>query len=67
MPDNKLINIILGGAESWNSWYSANPSETIDLEGAILRGLNLKGICLEWANLKNAVLDRADLNNASLA
>lgn len=68
------VQLLTSGAEQWNLWRQAHPTEKIDLSGAEfmnawLPSVDLKGADLSHSNfhgahLSGARLDRADLNNA---
>ena len=71
MADPDHLSIIEQGVEAWNTWRSANPDispnlQGADLSGAALTEANLRGTDLSEACLRGAELVRTDLRNAEL-
>lgn len=77
MADQKQVEILHQGIETWNQWRLRDPGTEIDLSESDLRGsylikihlirANLKGADLRGADLKQADLIRADLFEANLS
>src|SRR6185369_4347330 len=66
MPSDKHLDILLTGAEAWNSWRKRNPKVKPDLTEADLSGVDLSGADLKFSNLSEADLSEADLSGANL-
>ena len=71
MANEQQVALLKQGVTAWNEWRRQNPTVTIDLRGADLRGVsfpagNLQNGHLEGANLSQAGLHRADLSHAHL-
>ena len=72
MADDKQIEILMKGVETWNKWRHDNPGISIDLRGAPLGGAdlhqaNLAGECdLTHAFLHDANLRGVHLSGATL-
>lgn len=76
MANLEHFRILKQGAQQWNLWRQANPTETPDLSEADLRGIDLREINFESAiltsiegygiDLYKANLQRADLQGAFL-
>jgi len=71
MANEKHLNILKQGVETWNRWREENPGmrpylRKADLFRAYLGGADLSGVDLSGADLREANLDGADLNGARL-
>ncbi len=66
MADQKQLEIIKQGVDSWNAWHLKNRDIPIDLVCADLSETNLRGIILEQADLRGAFLLKANLSGANL-
>ncbi len=66
MADQKLLDIIRQGKDTWNAWRSGNPKIAPDFRGADLAGLDLTDFDLHGANLRNASLEQVSLGGANL-
>ena len=64
--ESDLVNILLRGADAWNSWRIRNRGFAIDLSGADLGEADLRGAGLSGADLRWSYLGRADLSGADL-
>jgi uncharacterized protein YjbI with pentapeptide repeats len=65
MADQKLLDIIRQGKNTWNAWRSGNPESAPDFREANLAGLDLTEFDLHDADLRNASLRRACLKQAN--
>jgi uncharacterized protein YjbI with pentapeptide repeats len=66
MADQKLLDLIRQGKDTWNAWRSGNPEIAPDFRGADLAGLDLTEFDLHDTNLRNASLRRVSLKGANL-
>jgi uncharacterized protein YjbI with pentapeptide repeats len=66
MADDKQIEILMEGFETWNNWRHDNPGIRPDLTKANLRGALLEDVDLHRTNLTEADLTHAFLHRANL-
>jgi len=66
MANRKQLEIIMRGAENWNSWRRKNRNANIDLSEAVLWEANLEEVNLRKANLNGANLESTNLFAADL-
>ena len=66
MADPEQLEIILQGAEVWNSWRRENPWSKLDLTKADLGSANLNGANLTKTDLSDADCSWAELSYANL-
>ena len=62
----RLLSKLRRGVEFWNDWRKDHPVTCLDLSAVNLERAVLYGVDLEGANLEAANLRRADLRNANL-
>lgn len=72
MPDQKFLELIKKGVETWNTWKEQNPTvradfRDVDFLAAELLGANLSIAKLSKANLSRAKLMHANLEGADLS
>ncbi|MBI5950504.1 MAG: toll/interleukin-1 receptor domain-containing protein [Chloroflexi bacterium] len=66
MADQEQVKLLKRGAKAWNTWRKKNPQVGIDLDEALLNGVNLNGVNLAGAKLNEALLSDANLHGANL-
>jgi len=66
MADDKQIEILMEGVETWQKWRDENPATKADLRCALLDGADLHGADLTDVDLTHAFLHEANLCRADL-
>lgn len=66
MANKEHVEILLQGAEVWNSWREKNPKTKPDLSQVNLINADLSRANLDGADLRRADLSKAQLSHASL-
>ena len=67
MAKKRQAQMLIRSVDEWNRWREKNPTVSIDLTEANLRGADLRGAYLSGANLRDANLRGADLSGAYLS
>jgi hypothetical protein len=67
MADQEQVKLVKKGAKGWNVWRKKNPQIEIELDGALLNGVDLSGVNLAGAKLNEALLSDGKLNGANLS
>ncbi len=64
MANDKHVELLRQGVETWNKWVQQNPTTPVDLSWASFRGANLRGADFSGADLRRATFRGARLNGS---
>jgi uncharacterized protein YjbI with pentapeptide repeats len=66
MADQEQVKLLKKGSKAWNAWRKKNPQVEVELDGALLNGIDLNGVNLAGAKLNEVLLSDANLHGANL-